>query len=79
MTRAQAVRIHRELVPGSGCVLTDEPFRTDGIWVLAFSHRGKGLIVFLIDRPIASEADHEIAKKEAVQKLREILARPDMI
>jgi hypothetical protein len=64
MTKAQAVRIQRELVPGSGCVPTDEPFKTYGIWVLAFSHRGKGLTVFLTDRPIESEAEYEIAKEE---------------
>jgi hypothetical protein len=75
MTKAQAVRIQRELVPGSGCVPTEEPFKT----VLAFSHRGKGLTVFLIDRSIESEADYEITKEEAVQKLREVLTRPDMV
>jgi hypothetical protein len=59
--------------------VADEPFKTYGIWVLAFSHRGKVLTVFLTDRPIESEADYEIAKEEAVQKLREVLARPDMV
>jgi hypothetical protein len=44
--------------------------------VLPFSHGGKGLSVFLMDRPITSEVDHEITKEEAVEKLREATARP---
>jgi hypothetical protein len=74
MTLAQAVRIQRELVPGSGCVQDGQPFRTYGIWVLPFSQRGKGQTVFLINRPMASEADHKTTMEEAVQKLREILS-----
>jgi hypothetical protein len=45
----------------------------------SFLHEGKVLTVFLVHRQIASEADHEIAKEEAVQKLREVLAGLDMI
>ena len=75
MTKEQAVRIQRELVPGSGCVPSGEPFLTYGIWVLPFSHNGVGLNVFVIDRNITSEAGHETAKAEATQKLREALER----
>jgi hypothetical protein len=79
MTKAQAVRIQRELVPDSGCVPNGEPFLTYRIWVLPFTYGGIGLTVFLIDRPITSEGDHEGAKEEAVQKLGEAIARPDML
>ena len=34
-----------------------------------------GLEVYLIDRPISSEADLKNAKEEANQKFRELLAR----
>jgi len=78
MTQAQAVRIQRELVPGSGCVPNGDPFLTYGIWVLHFTYGGIGLSVFLIDRLIASEPDHQWAKEEAARKLAEAIARPDM-
>jgi hypothetical protein len=77
MTEEQAVRIQRELVPGSGCVPNGEPFLTYGIWVLPFTHGDTGLTVLLIDRSIASEADHKKAKEEATQKLQEVLGRKD--
>jgi hypothetical protein len=35
--------------------------------------------VFLVERPIESEADHEEAMEEAVEKLRQAKARPEMI
>jgi len=76
MTQAQAVRIQRELVPGSGCVPNGDPFLTYGIWVLPFKYGGIELTVFLIDRSIASEGEHETTKEEAVQKLRDAIARP---
>jgi hypothetical protein len=75
MTPEQAVRIQRELLPGSESVPNGEPFLTYGIWVLPFMKRGMGLEVFLIDRPISSEADLKNAKEEANQKFRELLAR----
>jgi hypothetical protein len=78
MTQEQAVRIQRELVPGSGCVPNGEPFLTYGVWVLPFTYGGIGVNVFLIDRPITSEGDHDWAREEAVQKLQEAIARPDM-
>jgi len=76
MTREQAVRIQREILPGSGCVPNGEPFLTYGIWVVPLSHDGIGLNVFLIDREIASESDHLTAKDEATKKLLESIARP---
>ena len=79
MTQEQALRIQRELLPGSGCVPNGEPFLTYGIWVLRFTYGPIGVNVLLVDRPIASEADHKKAQEEAVQKLREAIARPDMV
>jgi hypothetical protein len=75
MTQEQAARIQREILPGSGCDPAGKPFLTYGIWVLPVTHAGVGLNVFVIDRPITSESDHEKAKTEAVQKLQEALAR----
>jgi hypothetical protein len=77
MTQDQAARIQHELLPGSGCVLNGEPFLTYGIWVLPFMHGQIGLTVFLIDRPIALEADHQEAKREAAEKFGQALARKD--
>jgi hypothetical protein len=77
MTKEQAVRIQHELLPGSGSVPNGDPFLTYGIWVLPFTHDGRGLNVFLVDRAIASESDHQKAKKEATQKHQEVLARKD--
>jgi hypothetical protein len=77
MTKEQAARVQRELVSGSGCVPNGEPFLTYGIWVLPFTHGGIGLTVFLVDRPMASEADHKRAREEAFQKLGEAIARPE--
>jgi hypothetical protein len=68
MMQEQAVRIQHELLPGSGCVPNGEPFLTYGIWVLPFTNGSIGLNVFLVDRRIASEADHQEAKREAVEK-----------
>jgi hypothetical protein len=51
-----------------------EPFLTYGICVPPFSRGGVALTVFLIDRSIASEADHENAEEEAVRKLGEAIA-----
>ena len=79
MTKEQALRVQRELVPGSKCVPNGEPFLTYGIWVLPFTYGGAGLTVFLVDRPIISESDHDRATDEAAQKLREAIARPDML
>jgi hypothetical protein len=78
MTQKQALRIQRELLPGSRSVPNGEPFLTYGIWVFPFTHGGVGLTVFLVDRPIASESDHEETKKEAAEKLKQVIARPDM-
>jgi hypothetical protein len=50
--------VQHELLRGSGSVANGEPFLTYGIWVLPFTRSGMGLEVFLIDRPVASEADH---------------------
>ena len=44
--------------------------------MLPFTHRGIGLTVFLINRPIASKADHQKAKEEAAEKLEQAIARP---
>jgi hypothetical protein len=79
MTKEQVVRIQRELVPDSGCVPNGEPFLTYGMWVLPFSYGGIGLTVFLVDRSIASESDHNDVKEEAAQKLAEAISRPDML
>ena len=77
MTKQQAAQVQRELGPGSGCVPSGEPFLTYGIWVLPFSHNGVGLTVFLVDRPIASEVDHERARKEVFTRLEEVIGRPE--
>jgi hypothetical protein len=77
MTQEHAVRIQHELLPGSGSVPNGDPFLTYGIWVLPFTHDGKGLNVFLDDRAIASEADYQKAKEEAKKKRLEVLARKD--
>ena len=79
MTKEQAVRVQREIVPGSRCVPNGDPFLTYGIWVLPFSHSGVGLTVYLVDRSIVSESDHNKAKEEAIQKLAEAIGRPDML
>jgi hypothetical protein len=76
MTQAQAVRIQRGILRGSDCEPNGEPFLDYGIWVLPFTRNGVGLEVFLIDRPIASEADHQVAKIEAAEKLGQAIARP---
>jgi hypothetical protein len=75
MTKEQAVHIQRELLPGSGSVPNGEPFLTYGIWVLPFTKGGLGLEVFLVDRRILSQADHNNAKEEAVKKFLEASAR----
>jgi hypothetical protein len=77
MTKQQAARVQRELVPGSGCVPNGEPFLTYGIWALPFSYGGIEVTVLLVDRPVVSEGDYERAKEESVQKLAEAIARPD--
>jgi hypothetical protein len=79
MTKEQAARVQRELVPGSNCIPNGEPFLTYGIWVLPFVYGGIGLTVFLVDSPIVSESDHKRATEEAAQKLRDAIARPDML
>jgi hypothetical protein len=77
MTKQQAARVQRELLPGSGCVPNGEPFLTYGIWALPFSYGGIEVTVLLVDRPVVSEGDYERAKEESVQKLAEAIARPD--
>ena len=77
MTQEQLVRIQRELLPGSGSFPDGDPFQIYGIWVLPFTKLGIGLRVFLVDRTISSEADHEKSKEEAIEKFREALARKD--
>ena len=77
MTQDQAARIQHELLTGFGCVLNGKPSLTYGIWVLPFTHGQIGLTVFLIDRPIALEADHQEAKREAAEKFGQALARKD--
>ena len=74
MTLEQAMRVQRELLGGSGCVPNGEPFLTYGIWVLPFARGGAASEVFLIDRKIASRADHEKAKEEATDKLKQAIA-----
>ena len=78
MTQEQAARVQREIAPGSGCVPNGEPFLTYGIWVLPFAHGGTGLNVFVADRQITSESDHETTKIEAIQKINEVLTREGM-
>jgi len=76
MKEEQAVRIQHELLPDCGCVLKGKPFLMYGIWVLPFTHDSVWLTVYLIDRPIVSEADHQEAKREAEEKLGHAIARP---
>jgi hypothetical protein len=64
LTKEQAVRIQRELVPGSKCAPNGEPFLTYGIWVLPLTH-GIELTVLLIDRSITSKADQKKSEEEA--------------
>jgi hypothetical protein len=78
MTLEQAIRIQLEILPAFASVANGKPFLTYGIWVLPFSHAGAGSEVFLVDRPITSEADHGKAKKEATDKLRQLLAGPEI-
>jgi len=79
MTQEQALRLQRELLPGSGVVSNGEPFLMYGIWVLPFTHGSIGLNVFLVDRPIRSEADHQEAVVEAIEKLRPAKAKRDSV
>jgi hypothetical protein len=74
MTQEQAVRIQRELLRASDCAPNGRPFLTYGIWVLPFSRAGATSEIFLIDRKITSEADHEKAKEEARDKLKQSTA-----
>jgi len=78
MTQKQALRLQRELLPGSGVVSNGEPFLTYGMWVLPFTRGSLELNVFLNDRPVRSEVDHPEAMDEAIEKLRQAKARPGM-
>ncbi len=78
MSLEEAIRIQREILPAFGSVPNGEPFLTYGIWVLPFSRAGAGSEVFLNDRKITSEGDHEKAKKEATDKLRQLLGGPEI-
>jgi len=77
MTQEQAARVQHELLRGSECVLNGEPFLTYGIWVLPFTHGQIGLTVFVTDRPVASESDHQEATREATETLQHALSRKD--
>jgi hypothetical protein len=79
MTQEQALRIQRELLPSSGGVPNGEPFLTYGIWVLPFTCGGSGLNVYLLDRQIESESDHNKAKEEAAKKLGGAIAGRDSV
>jgi hypothetical protein len=74
VTLEQAVRVQRELLRSSDCVPNGEPFLTYGIWVLPFSRDGAASEVFLIDREITSQTDHEKAKEEAAVKPKQAIA-----
>jgi len=76
MTQEQALRVQSELLPSSGVAPNGEPFLTYGIWVLPFTYGSVGLNVFLVDRAIGSQADHQEAMDEAVERLRQAKARP---
>jgi hypothetical protein len=78
MTPGQARRIQRETLPAFGSVPNGEPFLTFGIWVFPFSRAGAASEVFLVDRTITSEVDHLKAKKEAADKLRQLIAGPEL-
>jgi hypothetical protein len=75
MTQEQVVRIQQELLPGSGSFPNGDPFLTYGIWVLPFTKLGIGLRIFLVDRVISSEADHEKAREEATERIGEALVQ----
>jgi hypothetical protein len=77
MTPEQVIRIQRELLPGSGSFPDGDPFLIYGMWVFPFTKRGIGLRVFLVDRAISSEADHEQAKEEAAERFREAVVKKD--
>jgi hypothetical protein len=74
VTLEQAIRVQSELLRGSDCVPNGEPFLTYGIWVLPFSRDGAASEIFLVDRKIASKADHRKAKEEAMDKLTQAIA-----
>jgi hypothetical protein len=78
MTKEQAHRIQREILPAFGSVPSAEPFLTYGIWVLPFSRAGAESKVFLVDRSITSEPDHAKAKEVAADKLRQLIAGPEL-
>jgi hypothetical protein len=78
MRMEQAIRIQREILPAFGSVPNGEPFLTHRTWVLPFSRGGAGSEVFFNDRKITSEADHEKAKKEATDKLTQLVGGPEI-
>ncbi len=78
MTQDQAARIQQEILPAFGSVPNGEPFLTYGIWVLPFKRGGAGSEVFLVDREITSEADYRKAKQEAADKLKQLIAGPEI-
>jgi hypothetical protein len=78
ITSEQAVRIQCDILPDFGSVPNGKPFLTYGIWVLPFKRGGAASEVFVVDRPITSESDHRKAKKEAADKLRQLLAGPEI-
>ena len=79
MTREQAARIQREILPAFGSVPNGDPFLTHGTWVLPFSRSGVPSEVFIFERKITSEADHEKAKQEIADKLRQLTAGPEIV
>ena len=78
MTKDQAARIQQEIFPAFGSVPNGEPFLTYGIWVLPFKRGGAGSEVFLVDRQIISESDYRKAKQEAADKLKQMIAGPEI-
>jgi hypothetical protein len=42
-----------------------------GVWAFPFSHAGIELPVYLIDRPIATGADHNNAKRDIAHQIKQ--------
>jgi hypothetical protein len=78
MTLEQAARIQREILPAFGSVPNGEPFLRYGIWVLPFSRAGAASEVLLVDRNITSEPDHAKTREEVADKLRQLIAGPEL-
>ena len=63
------LQIWREILPGMANAPDGEPHLENGTWTVPFRRNNFGLQVWLPDRPIFSEADHQKAKDELKSKI----------